>query len=124
VIHGDSFRRCSCRSSCIIGEPRSGLQSGNNPKTIPRMSRKPVPRSLPPLAEMQVAFAGFAPAEHKAHRLTMLLRQTARQLVRREAQAFYAMPEVARFFHVSLETVSWAYRQLEREGLLLRQRGA
>ena len=86
------------------------------------MARKPIQRSLPPLATQLPGFKGLTARDHKQHTVGEMLRQVAIRNRRRHAQPFYSMREVAKFFDVRLCTVGAVYKQLEREGLLLRRR--
>ena len=87
------------------------------------MSRKPITRSLPPLAEV---FNSPAPdGDFNKQRLILdELKKAAKRLRKRKSQPFYSMREVARHFNTSLRTVARTYELLEREGLFSRLRGS
>src|SRR5664279_485635 len=88
------------------------------------MARKPIQRSFPALASQIHGFKGLTSRDHKRHALCGLLRQIAIRNRRRQSHPFYSMREVAMFFNVTLPTVGAVYKQLEREGLLLRRRSS
>lgn len=88
------------------------------------MARKQVERTLPALSEAFASFCEFPPGISHQSALLKELRSAARQFRTKDSRPFYAMREVARFFHVPLRTVAIAYEQLELEGLLNRIRGS
>lgn len=88
------------------------------------MSRKCIPRSLPPLGEVFDGFVGFSESDIKQHLLLQELRKAANELRTPESQPFYSMREIAEFFAVPLRTVAIVYENLEREGLINRIRSS
>lgn len=88
------------------------------------MARKPVPRDLPPSAELLGDFAGFDEALSKQAALITHLRKVALRLQSPAARPFYSMREVVKQFRLPLRTVALAYEALEHEGLLNRRRSS
>ena len=86
-------------------------------KKSPR-GRKPVTRSLAPLAKACAAFKGFSKNEHRSDRIYELLLLVIQQNRKAVPQPFYAMRNVAKFFKVSLDTVAQVYYRLKREGII------
>ncbi|MGB8353418.1 MAG: hypothetical protein WCD79_05995 [Chthoniobacteraceae bacterium] len=88
------------------------------------MSRKAIPRSLPPLTKVFSNFVGFSEDNNKQRLLLDELRKAARRLKKPKSQPFYSMREVAGFFQTPLRTVAIAYETLEKEGLFNRVRSS
>ena len=88
------------------------------------MARKPVPRDLPPSAELLGDFSGFDETLSKQAALTTHLRKIALRLQGAGARPFYSMREVVKQFRLPLRTVALAYEALEHEGLLNRRRSS
>jgi len=88
------------------------------------VSRKRIPRSLPPLPEVFGDFSGFLESSNKQSLLLLELRKAARRLRKRKSQPFYSMREVAEFFKAPLRTVAIAYESLEDEGIVNRVRSS
>lgn len=87
------------------------------------MSRKSIPRSLPPPSEV------FSRSElsddcNKQSVVLEELRKAAKRLRKRKSQPFYSMRDITSYFKVSLRTVARVYETLDREGVLKRLRGA
>jgi len=61
------------------------------------MARKPIQRSLLPLATQVQGFKGLTSRDHKRHTLCEMLRQIAIRNRRRRPHPFYSMREVAKF---------------------------
>jgi len=80
--------------------------------------RKPVTRSLPPIAEACAAFKGFTEGGSRSEQVFEVLSTVIQRSRRSVPQPFYAMRDVAAFFGVSLDTVAKVYRRLDREGVL------
>jgi hypothetical protein len=88
------------------------------------MSRKPVTRALPSLAEVLPRFSGFAPSVNHTDALAEVLRRVVRQVRERQSRPFYAIREVAAFFRLAPSVVGRVYERLAAEGLLIRKRGS
>ena len=88
------------------------------------MSRKAIPRSLPPLPKVFSGFAGFSESNNKQRLLLDELRKAARRLRKPKSQPFYSMRDIAAFFKTPLRTVAIAYETLESEGLFNRVRSS
>jgi len=88
------------------------------------VSRKAIPRSLPPLSKVFGGFAGFSESSNKQRLLLNELRKAAKRLKKQKSQPFYSMREVAAFFKAPLRTVAIAYEALENEGLFNRVRSS
>lgn len=88
------------------------------------MSRKAIPRTLPPLAKVFSGFAGFSDDNNKQRLLLDELRKAARRLRKQKSQPFYSMRDIAAFFKAPLRTVAIAYEALESEGLFNRVRSS
>lgn len=88
------------------------------------MSRKPVTRSLPPLADATPGFRGFPPECNRTGALADVLRRLARDVRGKTPRPFYAIREVATHFRMSPGVVGRVYQRLSAEGLLTRIRGS
>jgi hypothetical protein len=84
------------------------------------MPRKKVQRGLPQLPKLRA----LRNDEHKAARLTEVLRRIAIANRTESPQTFYSLREVADHFAVPLSTASRAYSLLEKDSLLCRLRGS
>jgi len=84
------------------------------------VARKRIPRSLPPLSEILSGVAGSGSPDQGSKQAVLVreLRKAAKRFRKKRAQPFYAMREVAGFFHAPLRSVAVAYQVLEDEGLL------
>ena len=80
--------------------------------------RKPILRSLPPLAKICADFPGFKGDENRAEHVFTILTDVIQRCRRATPQPFYAMRDVSKFFGVSLTTMSRIYGRLNREGML------
>ena len=88
------------------------------------MARKRIANDLPPIKEAFPCFRGFTPDQSRQRAITLLLRECARSLQRKDARPFYTMREVAAFFGAPLRTVAISYETLDMEGFLARIRGS
>src|SRR6187551_140653 len=86
--------------------------------------RKPIPRSLPPLAEVCQNFTGFAKGEHRSDRVYKILLALIQRYRQGVPRPFYAMREVAAFFKVSLTSAYLIYQRLHREGAVTLMRSS
>jgi hypothetical protein len=84
------------------------------------MSRKKIPRRIPPLPKQ----AAFREKDHKAEQLLALLRNVASSVQGAEPQLFYPYRDVAEGYRVPVSMVGKVYRELEQEGVLRRIRGS
>ncbi len=69
-------------------------------------------------------FKGFNPDLPRSEQVRQHLVNLIRSLRQRRPVPFYSMPDIARFFGVSVTTVARLYADLEAEGLLQRKRGS
>jgi hypothetical protein len=76
------------------------------------------------LADALPGFTRFATGRPPSDQIRQQLISLARLIQSREPAPFYSMPDVASYFGVSVTTVARLYRQLERDGWLLRKRGS
>src|SRR5436190_12415763 len=88
------------------------------------MPRPPRAKTLPSPSSIWADFKGFQPNDNKQQQLHDRLASTARQARGSNPRPFYSVREIAAHFHVSLSTVASVYRQLDREGLLVRKRAS
>jgi hypothetical protein len=88
------------------------------------MARKTVRRDLTALEEFHPGFTGFPGAENHTTALNRALREIIARQRRLQDCPFYALREVAAFFHVNYRTVARVYETLEADGLLKLVRGS
>ena len=103
---------------------RNILQALRSRGSLNAMSRRPVHRTLPPLAELQPRFRCFGSTQNASRSLVEILRLTIDAVREDRARHFYSQREVSRFFKVPLKTAHLAFRQLVNEGLLSSMRGS